>query len=82
MDCHALLQGIFPTQGSNLCLLSLLHWQLGSLPPVSPGKPHMNVYGLSFISLISPLENAGLRALGRIELASWVTSRDKESRQG
>ena len=24
---HALLQGIFPTQGSNLCLLHLLHWQ-------------------------------------------------------
>ena len=26
---HALLQGIFPTQGSNLSLLSLLHWQAG-----------------------------------------------------
>ena len=24
-SCHALLQGIFPTQGSNLHLLSLLH---------------------------------------------------------
>ena len=29
---HFLLQGIFPTQGSNLCLLHLLHWQAGSLP--------------------------------------------------
>ena len=29
--CHALLQGIFPTQGSNPCLLCLLHWQEGSL---------------------------------------------------
>ena len=29
---HALLQGIFPTQGSNPCPLHLLHWQLGSLP--------------------------------------------------
>ena len=28
---HVLLQGIFPTQGSNLCLLCLLHWQAGSL---------------------------------------------------
>ena len=27
MDCYALLQGIFPTQGSNRHLLSLLHWQ-------------------------------------------------------
>ena len=23
---HALLQGVFPTQGSNLSLLCLLHW--------------------------------------------------------
>ena len=32
------LQGIFPTQGSNLCLLCLLHWQAGSLPLVPPRK--------------------------------------------
>ena len=25
MGCHALLQGVFPTQGSNPCLLQLLH---------------------------------------------------------
>ena len=31
--------GIFPTQGSNPCLLSLRHWQAGSLPLVPPGKP-------------------------------------------
>ena len=36
---HALLQGIFPTQGSNLSLLCLLHWQVGSLPQAPPGKP-------------------------------------------
>ena len=29
---HALLQGIFPTQGLNPCSLHLLHWQAGSLP--------------------------------------------------
>ena len=27
----AFLQGIFPTQGSNQCLLLLLHWQVSSL---------------------------------------------------
>ena len=32
MDCHFPLQGIFPTQGSKLRLLNLLHWQAGSLP--------------------------------------------------
>ena len=36
VGCHALLQGIFPTQGSNPCLLHLLHWQAGSLPLVPP----------------------------------------------
>ena len=30
--CHFLLQGIFPTQGSNTALLYLLHWQADSLP--------------------------------------------------
>ena len=39
VSCHALLQGIFPTQGSNPHLLSLLHWQAGSLLPAPPGKP-------------------------------------------
>ena len=38
VDFHV-LQGIFPTQGSNLRLLRLLHWQVGSLPLVPPGKP-------------------------------------------
>ena len=35
--CHALLQEIFLSQGSNLCLLCL-HWQVYSLPLVPPGK--------------------------------------------
>ena len=30
VGCHALLQGIFPTQEWNLCLYCLLHWQVGS----------------------------------------------------
>ena len=38
VDCHALLQGIFLTQGSkpHLCLL---HWQAGLLPLVPIRKP-------------------------------------------
>ena len=40
VSCHALLQGIFPTQGSNPHLLCLLCWQAGSFPLVPPGKPH------------------------------------------
>ena len=38
VGCHALLQGIFPTQGSNPHLLCLLQWQAGSSPLVPPGK--------------------------------------------
>ena len=39
VGCHALLQGIFSTQGSNPGLLHLLHWQAGSLPLASSAKP-------------------------------------------
>ena len=40
--CHFLLQGIFPTQGSNLSLLCFLHRQVDFfffLTTVPPGKP-------------------------------------------
>ena len=36
VDCHFLLQGIFPDQGWNL---SLLHWQVHSLPLSHQGSP-------------------------------------------
>ena len=39
MGCHAFLQGIFPTQGSNQHILHLLHRQAGSLSLAPPGKP-------------------------------------------
>ena len=37
--CHFLLQEIFPTQGLNPRLLSLLHWQADSLPLHHLGSP-------------------------------------------
>ena len=55
VGCHFLPQGIFLTQGSNLYLLSLLHWQANSLPlshlghscwswgPTFPGGPQSMV---------------------------------------
>ena len=39
MGCHFLLQGIFPTQGSNPCLL---HWQADSLTLSHQGSPVTN----------------------------------------
>ena len=48
VGCHALLQRIFPTQGSNPGILYLLYWQSGSLPLVPSGKP-MLIYISSFL---------------------------------
>ena len=39
VGCHFLLQGIFPTQGLNPCLLCLLHWQTDSLLLSHLGSP-------------------------------------------
>ena len=39
MGCYFLLQGIFLTQGLNLHLLHLLHWQADSLPLCHVGSP-------------------------------------------
>ena len=41
MECHFLLQGIFPTQESNPHLLHLLHWQVGSLLIALPGMDYI-----------------------------------------
>ena len=38
VGCHTLLQGIFPTQGSNPSILLLLNCAAGSLPVVPHGK--------------------------------------------
>ena len=61
VGCHALLQGIFPTQGLNRCLLCLLHWQVGytsatweapyaytCIYPIHTQK-HINIHVLHFI---------------------------------
>ena len=43
VGCNFFLQGIFLTQGSNPCVLHLLHWQAGSLPLAPSGKSHILV---------------------------------------
>ena len=54
VGCHALLQGIFPTQRSNLCLL---FWQAGSLRLAPPGKPHWALYPNLFAMLSNTLKH-------------------------
>ena len=50
MGCHALLQGIFPTQGSKLHLLHSLHWQVGSLPLAQLGIARGSIFKLFNVS--------------------------------
>ena len=50
-SCHFLLQGIFPTQGSNPCLLRLLRWQADPLP-LSHHLPGC-ISSLSLLTLMS-----------------------------
>ena len=44
MGCHALLQGIFLTQGWNP---GLMHWQVDSLPLSHQGSPKQYLLGLN-----------------------------------
>ena len=53
VGCHALLQGIFPTQAPNLPLLPLLHWQVGSWPLVP--HVHIDVQFLIWLGLITTM---------------------------
>jgi len=62
--CHALLQGIFLTQGSNPHVLCLLHGQAGSLPLAPLGKPvyiyislYILVFPLNFCNILSPVRS-------------------------
>ena len=84
MGSHCLLQGIFPIQGSNTCLLYLLQWQAGSLPLGHLGSPFFqsnfvitdpNVFttaveGISY----TPQQHAGLwmaTTLFKNEFSTW-----------
>ena len=63
VGCHALLQGIFLTQGSNMHLLCLLCWQVGSLPLAPPGKASLYTGAKSVL---------GDRVLGEVEKDRFI----------
>ena len=54
VGCYTLLQRIFLVQGSNLGLLHLLHWQVGSLPLAPLRSPYM------YATTYSNIRNAGV----------------------
>ena len=50
-------RGILPTQGSNLSLSRLLHWQAGSFPLAPPGRININLPGsVILFSFINPCQ--------------------------
>ena len=55
VGCHALLQGIFLTQGSNPRLLFFLHWQAASLSLVPP-RSSFEGYAQSWLTIGDPIE--------------------------
>ena len=46
VDCHFLIQRIFPTQRLNLCFL---HWQMDSLPLHHLGSPYIDTHIYEYI---------------------------------
>ena len=75
---NALLQGVFPTQESNL---GLLHWQAGSLPLASAGKP-LYLYRCVTCSVVSDCFSRGsshfrvwnhVSFIGKWILYNWAT---------
>ena len=57
VGCHFLLKGSFLTQGSNMHLWCLLHWQANSLPLCHLESPIFSTSGDN--TLLCPLQVAG-----------------------
>ena len=58
LEWVAFLWGIFPAQGSNLCLFCLLHCQAGSSPPVLFPLPHPSLMLATLFLSMSPSQAA------------------------
>ena len=58
VGCHFLLQGICPTQGLNLHLPGLLHWQVDSLPLHHLGSPKVSPVVLKSLCGVSTSYNS------------------------
>ena len=75
VGCHSLPQGIFSTQGLNLCSLHPLHWQAVSLPPAPPGKPELLSQGFDYEANLSfPKLPVASRQKGRLDVVATAVS--------
>ena len=79
VSCCALLQGIFPIQGSNLHLLHLLPWQAGSLPLEPPGKPYKSMLLLLLLLLLMLSRFSHVRLCVTPEMAAHQAPRPWDS---
>ena len=72
VGCHALLQGIFLTQGWNPQFLCLLHWQVDSLPLMPPGQPKYCVC----VCVCVCVYISSVQSLSRVRLFAtpWITA--------
>ena len=75
MGCHALLQGIFPVQGSNPHLLCLLHWQTGSLPLGPLETPLAIDFLVTHLcpTLLQPLPGSSDHGVSQARILEWVS---------
>ena len=72
VGCHALLQEIFPTQGSNLCLpVSSALWA-NSLPTEPPG---LREFEVNVLAREVPTQRSGWSLVPGINVASSMTKR-------
>ena len=65
VDCHAFLQGIFLTQGSNPSLLCLLPLQVDCLPTEPHGKPQYISATLESLMKMSLQKNVKIKTIWR-----------------
>ena len=68
VGCRFLLQGIFPTQRSNPCVLCFLHWQSGSLPLKPPRRPHRDLISVAFLGWTARMNQGPVR----IQQICWL----------
>ena len=74
MCCHALLQGIFLSQGLNRRVLCLLHWEACSLSLVPPGKPQSCSWIIKTTIVENQFSSVQLLSCVRLFVTPWTAA--------
>ena len=82
VGCHALLQGIFPIQGSSPRLIMSPALQAGSLPQDPPGKPLFGVGEAVLFNWASPVSQMVKNLPAMWETCIWTLGHEDPSRRG